>query len=340
MNLQHKRFETGMYGGSFNPLHMGHVDCIIRAANMCRRLYIVISSGSNRDEIDFRVRYRWVYTLTKHIGNVTLLSISDDAPNKSDYTESYWMADAEKVKRQIGTKIDVVFCGSDYGEDSFWNVCYPESELYVFPRNEISSTEIRENPYRRWDWLPNVVKPYYVKKVLLMGGESTGKSTLTINLAHRFNTNYVDEAGRELSEKSGTDRMMLSEDFTEILLQHKLNELHAVERSNRVLFIDTDALITQFFMNFLEDPMVEKNRALSDSIDALNRYDLILFLEPDVEFVQDGDRSEIIRSDREKYSEQIKDLLRTHNRSFTVVRGSYEQRYQTSVQLVNELLRL
>lgn len=340
MNPQPKAYETGMYGGSFNPLHMGHVDCIIRAANMCRWLYIVLSTGSRRDEVDFRVRYRWIYTLTKHIGNVTILSLSDDAPTKADYTEDYWMADAEKVKRQIGRKIDVVFCGSDYGEDSFWNRCYPDSELYIFPRNEISSTEIRKNPYRHWEWLPNVVKPHYVKRVLLMGGESTGKSTLTINLANRFNTNYVEEAGRDLSEKSGTDRLMLSEDFTEILLQHKLNEMHAAEHSNRVLFIDTDALITQFFMNFLEDPMIEQNRALSDSIDALNRYDLILFLEPDVAFVQDGDRSEIIRDNREKYSDQIKALLHSHGRDFTVVRGSYEERYQTAVQLVNGLLGL
>ena len=40
---------------------------------------------------------------------------------------------------------------------------------------------------------------------------------MTVNLANYFNTNYIEEAGRELSEKSGTDTMMLSEDFTEIL---------------------------------------------------------------------------------------------------------------------------
>lgn len=42
--------------------------------------------------------------------------------------------------------------------------------------------------------------------------------------------------------------------------------------------------------------------ALADAIAALNQYDLILFLQPDVAFVQDGDRSEIIAADRERYS--------------------------------------
>ena len=327
-----------MYGGSFNPLHMGHVNCIIQAANLCEELYIVLSCGSNRDEVAFRVRYRWLYVLTKHIGNVTILQISDDAPEKAAYSREYWQRDADSIKARIGKKIDAVFCGGDYGEDSFWNVCYPESELVIFPRSEISSTAIRQNPYAHWDWLPAVVRPYYVRKVLLIGGESTGKSTLTVNLANRFNTNYIEEAGRELSERSGTDRLMLPEDFTEILLVQKLNEMRAVAHSNKVLFVDTDALVTQFFMGFLNDPMIEKNKALSDAVDALNSYDLILFLEPDVRFVQDGDRSEIIRDNRTLYSEQIKELLRSHGKSFVTVGGSYQQRYLRAVELVNGLL--
>lgn len=145
-----------------------------------------------------------------------------------------------------------------------------------------------------------------------MGGESTGKSTLTINLANRFNTNYIDEAGRDISERSGTDLLMLSEDFTEILLQHKLNEMKAIEHSNKVLFIDTDAL---------------------------NEYDLILFMEPDVAFVQDGDRSEVIKNDREKYSRQIKELIQAHGKQFISVSGTYQERYEKAVAEVEKLLK-
>lgn len=158
-------------------------------------------------------------------------------------------------------------------------------------------------------------------------------------MANRFNTNYIDEAGREISERSGKDMLMLSEDFTEILQQHKLNEIKAMEYSNKVLFIDTDALITQFYMKFLNDPEIEKNKALSDAIDSLNTYDLILFLEPDVAFVQDGDRSKAIREDREKYSNQIKDLISSHGKHFISIHGSYQERYEKSIKEVEKLLK-
>ena len=299
-------YKSGMYGGTFNPMHNGHLECIIKAACMCEKLYIVLSIGNNRDEVDYKVRYRWLYQATKHIGNVEIFTISDDCESKQEYTLEASKADSEYVKKHIGEPIDVVFCGSDYDADSFWNVNYPDSEFYVFERNDISSTAIREDLYGHWDWLPTFVRPYYVKKVLLIGVESSGKSVMTVNLANYYNTNYIEEAGRDLSEKSGTDTLMLDEDFTEILLTQKLNEMKAVEQSNRVLFCDTDCLITQFFLKFLGGN--EENIKLSDAIDALNSYDLVLFLAPDVKWVQDGDRSTEIRDNRDKYRKMIADI--------------------------------
>ncbi|MBQ1672320.1 MAG: AAA family ATPase, partial [Treponema sp.] len=264
-------------------------------------------------------------------------SLKERVKNKKDYGEHLWEEDCKQVKNAIGKKIDVVFSGSDYDQNSFWNKCYKDSDYIIFPRNVYNSTDIRKDIYGHWDWMPQVVRSYFTKKVLLIGGESAGKSTLTINLANYFNTVYLEEVGRDLSELSGTDEYMLSEDFTRILVEHKAKELRLIGKSNKVFFEDTDCLVTHFFLDFLKDKDAERNGKLADAIAALNSYDLILFLEPDVDWVQDGDRSELIASDREKYSEMLKSYYTRNGYSFKTISGDYNTRFDLAVKYVKEL---
>lgn len=336
--INKKKYKVGLYGGSFNPLHLGHLECIIRAAGLCEELFIVISYRGDDTDIPLRVKIRWVYQLTKHLGNVRILSLKDKVKNKKDYGEHLWKGDSLEVKTAVGKKIDVVFSGSDYGQDSFWKKCYEDSDYIIYPRNEYNSTDIRKDIYGHWEWMPQVVRSYFTKKVLLIGGESAGKSTLTINLANYFNTVYLEEVGRELSELSGTDAYMLPEDFTRILVEHKAKEMRLIGKSNKVFFEDTDCLVTHFFLDFLKDQDAERNGHLADAIAALNSYDLILFLEPDVDWVQDGDRSEVIAADRKKYSEMLKSYYTRRGYSFKTISGDYNTRFDLAVKYVKELL--
>lgn len=52
----------------------------------------------------------------------------------------------------------------------------------------ISGAQIRENPFRYWEYIPTEVKPFFVRTVAILGGESSGKSTLVNKLANIFNT--------------------------------------------------------------------------------------------------------------------------------------------------------
>jgi HTH-type transcriptional repressor of NAD biosynthesis genes len=49
------QYKVGLYGGCFDPLHLGHVDCIFQAANRCEELYIVLVVSTKVKQIDYRI---------------------------------------------------------------------------------------------------------------------------------------------------------------------------------------------------------------------------------------------------------------------------------------------
>ena len=337
------RYKVGMYGGSFDPLHLGHISDIIKAAAVCEELYIVISWCEGRESTSKEMRYRWILNCTKHLPHVKILLVEDKAVSKEEYnTDYFWEKGARDIKRAIGKPIDAVFCGSDYrGTNRFESLYGPESEVVYFDREEvpISSTEIRAWASAHWDYIPDVCKDYYTRKVLVVGGESTGKSTLVQNLALAYNTNYVAEYGRITSDYAGGEAFMIADDLYENLLRQRLQIMDAAKKSNRILFVDTDAVTTLFYSRFLLTDPKEREicEKMATAISDMTRWDLVLFLEPDVAFVQDGTRNEEIHADREKYSRQIKEALEQNRMVYHCLSGDYLERFETAKKLIAEL---
>ncbi len=340
------RYKTGMYGGSFDPLHIGHIHDIIRAAAVCEELYVMISWCDGRESTSKEMRYRWIHNNVKHLPNVKILLIEDKAVSKEVYnTDYYWEKGAADIKRAIGKPIDAVFCGSDYyGSNRFESLYGDESDVVYFDRSEvpISSTDLRFDVYENWQYIPPICRPYYAKKVLIVGGESTGKTTLAQNLAIAYNSCYVPEIGRETCEIAGGEEYMNVSDLYENLVRQKAEELRLLYQCNKLLFVDTDALTTRFYAEFLltNTEEVEKCGALADAIAHINDFDLVLFLEPTTEFVKDGTRNEIIAADRVKYSNMIKKLFDERGIHYHCVDGDYLDRFNTAKLLIEETFNI
>jgi nicotinamide riboside kinase len=139
------------------------------------------------------------------------------------------------------------------------------------------------------------------------------------------------------------EEYMIAEDLYENILRQKLNVMDAAKHSNRILFVDTDAITTMFYSELLFDEYSEEDvlcSLLAESVNHITKWDLVLFLEPDVEFIQDGTRSEEIASDRTKYSDNIKRLFDLHLVSYHCITGNYLERFNKAKKLIKEKIGL
>jgi HTH-type transcriptional regulator, transcriptional repressor of NAD biosynthesis genes len=283
---------VGFIGGKFLPFHMGHVYVTIAASNQVDELYVVLSSSENRDRelckrdgiryIPAQVRLSWLGDAFNNIENIKILHIEDD-----QWDDNYdWKQGADMIRKAIGKPIDYVF-SSENSYEKYFNKYYPNSKHIVIDDTRktipVSATQMRKNLYSYWDKLPNCVKSYFTKKVVVIGTESCGKSTLVQKLAKFYNTNYEHEVGRDYCDKYSNQ--LTSEMFNLIAMEHFLLQEKKSEESNKILFVDSDATITQYYLN-----MYFKNQKspLIEEIVKLQRYDLAIFLEPDVEWISDG----------------------------------------------------
>lgn len=346
---------TCMYGGSFDPLTIGHLHCIEEALANCDKLYLILSYSKNRDRIDYKVRSSWLKQETDKLlkmqiyndKEIIIKAVEDVESSKDTYD---WENGRNNILQACEVeRFDKVVCGSDYRGKGIFERLYPTSEIIYVDRDDgISSTRVMSNIYRsdNWNSIPKSVQRYFLKKVLVIGGESVGKSTMTEYFAKLYNTEFVREIGRDVSERSVDEYLMPDIDFSEILIRHKALEYEQSEKANKVLFIDTDALTTLFYTHeLISDPEIrDKTDKLARSLGEMYRdtYDLIIFLDvsdTDTPFVQDGTRNENIKANRRLFSDKLRAFYDSMGYSYVIVDGTYKERYEKVKQMVDNILK-
>jgi len=333
----------GFYGGKFLPLHMGHVNCIITASTMCDKLYVGLSHSENRDKqlcndkmpyISVEKRLQWLDQLTSSFTNIEIFEFMDE--DGIEYNS--WEDGANQVRRFIGENIDYVF-GSEGGYKEIFNKIYPSAQYILIDsareKFKISATQLREDGvFAHWDAIPNVCKPYFNKKVMVVGTESCGKSTLVNKLALYYNTEYVEEYGRLMCEELNTGQPT-KEYYPYIAYGHKMHEFQKNKRANKLLFIDTESVVTQFYSELYANTHYD----VLDEMAKLHKYDLWLFLEPDVEWVNDGLRKHGLYKERAENNSKLKEMLRLKNIKIIVINGNYNERFDKSIKEIDKLLQ-
>lgn len=172
----------------------------------------------------------------------------------------------------------------------------------------------------------------HVRRVLLLGAESTGKTTLARSLAGAYETLWNPEYGRPYTEL-GRDPAApwTSAEFTHIARLHCWYEDFLAEYADRVLFCDTDAFTTAVFHEvYLGSATAEFSEL------AARTYDLTLVCGLDVPWAHDGIRE--FEAEREAMHRRYLDHAEASGRPWLLVEGSPAVRLAAAQRAVDAVL--
>ena len=333
-----KRFKNGLVLGKFMPPHAGHLHLINTAAEHCEKVYVMICSIKS-EPINGLMRFFWLKEIFIGRDNIEIIHCTDENPqypheckSNNEFYLDYW---CPSVYSRV-EELDVVFTSEEYGE-AFATYLAVEHFLVDIKRktHPVSGTAIRNNPFANWEFIPDVVKDYFTKRIVIMGPESTGKTVLTKNLADHFCVDFVGEYGRTYYEETITpDRKMEREDFYNIAVKHNdlLLDKH-VGTTHKCLIVDTEAMTTKIFGEMYVDGYYD-NRL--DEIIKYQWFDLYLLMDVDVPWVDDGTRD--FPNSRVSHFNRLKDELTRNNKPYIVISGNYDERFEKAKRAINEII--
>ncbi len=331
---------VGLVVGKFWPPHRGHQLLLETAAAQVAELLVLVYASPDSATHPATVRAQWLRELYRtdalaagpRIGSTPLrifaLSAEADGvpPDSADDDTQREFVRQWLAQRQL--RVDVVFSSEAYGPGfarhlGVAHVAVDNERLRV----PVSGTRVRAGAAAVAAYLHplvaaqlGVVPPARVPRVVLLGAESSGKSTLCAALADACGTAWVPEYGRTLHEQKNGH--LDFEDLLYIARRHAELEDEAALTAQGVLFCDTNATTTALYSYYYFHRCTPALRALAAVCG--QRYAHTFVCAPTVPFEQDGWRGpEALRSFQHG---MILMQLDFYNIPYTLVEGTVAER--------------
>ncbi|MCX4694138.1 AAA family ATPase [Streptomyces sp. NBC_01408] len=344
-----RRFGHGLVLGKFYPPHAGHHHLVRTAQDRCERLTVLVCAASV-ESVPLADRVAWMREA--HPGAEVVGAVDDIPVDLHD--PAVWEAHMAIFRGAVGRPVDAVFTSEGYGTElarrfGAEEVCVDPART-LFP---VSGTAVRADPAGCWDFLGPAVRAALARRVVVLGAESTGTTTLSRDLAAHYRarggvwaaTGWVAEYGRRYSEEklaaarasdpgaTWADVSFTSAEFPVIARRQDAHEEKAARTGSPVLICDTDSFATGIWHErYLggRNPEVERTAALT-------RRDLYLLTDDaDVPFEDDGLRDGPHL--RPWMTRRFREELVATGRRFLLVRGDRRTRLATAVAAVDGLL--
>ena len=317
---------SGLIIGKFMPLHAGHQYLIARARQQVTSLDLVLFTKTS-EPIPGHLRAAWLRELYPDLA-VHHLHVDHQVDYESAEAWSFWV---HAIRSVMPSGPDLVFSSEPYGDELARRLGARHVQVDADrARVPVSASQIRANPLANWGYLPLPVRPYYVRRVCLLGAESTGKTTLAAALAEHFNTVWVPEYAREYLTANGN--VVAPADMSRIARGQADSEERLARQANRVLICDTNCLTTQLWHEHYFGQVPAEIAELADSRTA----HLYCVTGLDGPWVADDLRDS--PGQRGHFHQRFCDELTARSLPFIVLNGPHEQRLRQAVAAVEGLL--
>lgn len=338
-----KTFRRGLVVGKFSPLHLGHERLINEALAHCEQLYLLCYSLPELPGCDAQRRAGWLQARFPDVPALMITPASietwrgegrvlPDLPHNDAPDVQQRQFVAELCQVVLGTTVDAVFTSESYG-DGFaahlaacfghpvHHVCVDQARLAV----PISGTRLREDPHGLKAFLAPPVYADFVERIVLLGGESTGKSSLAEALAGALDSVHVAEYGRERWEARSGE--LQYDDLLHIGRTQVARENAAAERANGYLVCDTSPLTTLFYCGAMFGCAEPELQRLAE-----RPYQHIFLCADDFPFVQDGTRQD--ETFRRRQQAWYRDELQRRGWAYHELCGSLAERVAQALEIL------
>lgn len=264
-------FRHGLVIGKFYPPHSGHVHLVESALGRCERVTVQVLYASV-ESIPGPARADWLQRTLSGREGLRVVHGLDDEP--VDYgSEQAWNAH-ERIMREVlaaadragpWPPVDAVFTSEPYGQELARR--FGATHVPVDPSralHPVSGTAVRSDVVGNWHFLAPAARAGLCRRVVVVGAESTGTTTLSMDLHRALSergggwkrTRWVAEYGREYSadlqarqriqnlSHLPSDFPWNEADFREICRVQREREDAAALDGSPVLVCDTDGLAT------------------------------------------------------------------------------------------------
>ncbi len=172
-------------------------------------------------------------------------------------------------------------------------------------------------------------------KVVLFGPESTGKSTLSRQLAKHYNTVWVPEYAREyLQEKWNTEHKTCEDsDLISIARGQIKSENELSKKADKILICDTDLLETKVYSEMYYGGVVHP---VLNKYAVENQYDLYFLTAIDTPWEADDLRDK--PNERQEMFEVFENTLKKYKRPYILLKGDKKTRLNAAINAIDKLL--